>query len=602
MDSLPASIAAAVAAAAAKATQAIKSSGTTSSKPILIQLPSDDGSNKHELENENGEPKRRKRSRWGDTGNATVAPGLPTAITSNMSKDQIDLYALHIRIQEIGRKLRLGNYVPPDSERSPSPEPVYNAEGKRINTREQRYRKRLEDERHRLVQQALSKDPNYEPPSDYRKPSRLRTKYFIPAKDYPEINFIGQLIGPRGNTLKKMEEYSAAKISIRGKGSIKDGRTSDTSHIAGAEEELHCLVTGETQEQLDKAVEQIKRIIKDATTIPEVQNELKQRQLRELAELNGTLRDDSTIVCANCGTMGHRRAACPEEVSVTNSLVCSYCQGVGHTQRDCRMKRGPPGNNDYRPPPRGDTHLNEEYNSLMAELGEGEPRHSGRSSHHGPPPPHFRNTRRHPMSGGGDAAPPWRPGPGPDSRMDHLDSYDSPYRRGPRPDSRMDHPDGYDSSYRRGPRPDSRTDHPDGYDSPYRRGSRRRERGGYRGRGRYGQGPGRYPRHDEPLSPVAPSHPWQMPPNPTVPPPMPDYPGVFYPPPFLPGFPYPPPIPGTGGGDGTNYSHPMPPPPPGTYLPPPLSSYGPPPPPPSSEPPPPPPPEDVAPPPPPPSC
>ncbi|KAJ1960231.1 hypothetical protein IWQ62_004306 [Dispira parvispora] len=577
MDSLPASIATAVAAAAAKATQAIKSSGTTSSKPILIQLPNDDGTTKHALENQEGEPKRRKRSRWGDTGSATVAPGLPTAITSNMSKDQIDLYALHVRIQEIGRKLRLGNYVPPDSERSPSPEPVYNAEGKRINTREQRYRKRLEDERHRLVQQASSKDPNYEPPSDYRKPSRLRTKYFIPAKDHPEINFIGQLIGPRGNTLKKMEEYSGAKISIRGKGSIKDGRTSDTSHIAGAEEELHCLVTGETQEQLDRAVERIKKIIKDATTIPEVQNELKQRQLRELAELNGTLRDDSTIVCANCGTMGHRRAACPEEVSVTNSLVCSYCQGVGHTQRDCRMRRGPPGNNDHRPPPRGDTHLNDEYNSLMAELGEEEPRHSGRPSHHGPPPPHFRNNHRHPMGGGGDAPPPpWGHGHGPDSRMNHSDGYDSSYRRGPRSDSRMDHPDSYDSGYRRGPR--------------------RRERGGYRGRGRYGHGPSRYPRHEEPLSPAAPSHPWQMPPNPSAPPPMPmpmpDYSaGVFYPPPLLPGFPYPPPMPGTGGGEGTNYSHPIPPPPPGTFLPPP---------PPSNELPPPPPPEDAAPPPPPP--
>jgi len=54
--------------------------------------------------------------------------------------------------------------------RSPSPEPVYNHEGKRTNTREVRTRKKLESERHRLVQKLLAVNPQYRPPYDYRSP------------------------------------------------------------------------------------------------------------------------------------------------------------------------------------------------------------------------------------------------------------------------------------------------------------------------------------------------------------------------------------------------------------------------------------------------
>ena len=54
------------------------------------------------------------------------------------------------------------------SSRSPSPEPIYNNEGKRLNTREYRTRKKLEDERHHLVQEAWRHNPNYKPPADYK--------------------------------------------------------------------------------------------------------------------------------------------------------------------------------------------------------------------------------------------------------------------------------------------------------------------------------------------------------------------------------------------------------------------------------------------------
>ncbi len=43
--------------------------------------------------------------------------------------------------------------------------------------------------------------------------------------EHPQINFMGLLIGPRGATLKKIESAYGAKVMIRGKGSLKEGKS-----------------------------------------------------------------------------------------------------------------------------------------------------------------------------------------------------------------------------------------------------------------------------------------------------------------------------------------------------------------------------------------
>ena len=52
--------------------------------------------------------------------------------------------------------------------RSPSPEPIYNSEGKRLNTREYRTRKKLEEDRHRFITRAFELNTEYKPPADYK--------------------------------------------------------------------------------------------------------------------------------------------------------------------------------------------------------------------------------------------------------------------------------------------------------------------------------------------------------------------------------------------------------------------------------------------------
>ena len=112
-----------------------------------------------------------------------------------------------------------------------------------------------------------------------------------------------------------MEAESGAKIAIRGKGSVKEGKgRSDAAAMSNLEEDLHCLVTADSEEKASPpgiacacinskvaaAIAAIERIIETAASTPEAQNELKKNQLRMLATLNGTLRDDEGQACQNC--------------------------------------------------------------------------------------------------------------------------------------------------------------------------------------------------------------------------------------------------------------------------------------------------------------
>jgi splicing factor 1 len=66
-----------------------------------------------------GERRRKKRNRWGDSteNKAAGLMGLPTAIMANMTSEQLEAYTLHLRIEEISQKLRIDDVVPADGDR-----------------------------------------------------------------------------------------------------------------------------------------------------------------------------------------------------------------------------------------------------------------------------------------------------------------------------------------------------------------------------------------------------------------------------------------------------------------------------------------------------
>nr|XP_018672062.1 protein quaking-B isoform X2 [Ciona intestinalis] len=128
----------------------------------------------------------------------------------------------------------------------------------------------------------------------------LTEKVYVPVKDHPEYNFVGRLLGPRGLTAKQLEQETKCKIMVRGKGSMRDKKKEDLNrgkpNWEHLNDELHVLITVEDTDnrarvKMQRAMEEIQKLL-----IPtEGEDELKKKQLMELAIINGTYRDYSAL-------------------------------------------------------------------------------------------------------------------------------------------------------------------------------------------------------------------------------------------------------------------------------------------------------------------
>uniref|UniRef100_A0A158P625 KH domain-containing protein n=1 Tax=Angiostrongylus cantonensis TaxID=6313 RepID=A0A158P625_ANGCA len=121
-------------------------------------------------------------------------------------------------------------------------------------------------------------------------------KVFVPAKEHPDYNFVGRILGPRGMTAKQLEQETGCKIMVRGRGSMRDKKKEELNrgkpnweHLS---EDLHVLIQCEdtpnrSRIKLARAVDEVKKLLVPA---PEGEDELKRKQLMELAIINGTYR------------------------------------------------------------------------------------------------------------------------------------------------------------------------------------------------------------------------------------------------------------------------------------------------------------------------
>ncbi|XP_031480933.1 KH domain-containing protein At5g56140 isoform X1 [Nymphaea colorata] len=140
----------------------------------------------------------------------------------------------------------------------------------------------------------------------------------IPADKYPSYNFVGRLLGPRGNSLKRVEATTECRVLIRGRGSIKDPAREELMRgkpgYEHLNEPLHVVVEAELPvEMIDSRLMQAREVIEDLLKpVDESQDYYKKQQLRELAILNGTLRDDSSQMSGSVSpfhnSLGMKRA------------------------------------------------------------------------------------------------------------------------------------------------------------------------------------------------------------------------------------------------------------------------------------------------------
>ena len=318
---------------------------------------------------------QRKRSRWGSKKEEVTDPlliavqmGIPLVALQQMSSEQkASLPLVKRRVDEIDVLLRLPDCgvadVPPER-RSPSPEPIFDRHGTRVNSREARRRTALLDERQKLLDSTKPKQATHAlaAPAGGGGQQKHWRKIIVPIDKYPGYNFFGAIIGPRGNAQKRMEKESGCKIVVRGKGAIKEGCSRHDGRPPQAEDEepMHVIIEGPDEPTVEAGQRMIETVLnpygQDAMDI-------KEKQMKELAMLNGTLKDDSALAAAATWSQQAAKGALFQQHR--NLPPPGAASGGG----------GGGGGGGSAPS------MDDEYANFMAELG------GGGGEGGGPPPP-----------------------------------------------------------------------------------------------------------------------------------------------------------------------------------------------------------------------
>ena len=87
-----------------------------------------------------------------------------------MNDDDLEYIIRLYRLDEIQNKLsnKAKTIFDDDDCRSPSPDPIYNDTGKRINTRDQREGESIQKERYDIIEESVRINPTFVPPHDYK--------------------------------------------------------------------------------------------------------------------------------------------------------------------------------------------------------------------------------------------------------------------------------------------------------------------------------------------------------------------------------------------------------------------------------------------------
>ncbi|NXY39043.1 KHDR1 protein, partial [Pomatorhinus ruficollis] len=108
-----------------------------------------------------------------------------------------------------------------------------------------------------------------------------------------QFNFVGKILGPQGNTIKRLQEETGAKISVLGKGSMRDKAKEEELRKGGDPKyahlnmDLHVFIEVfgppcEAYALMAHAMEEVKKFL-----VPDMMDDICQEQFLELSYLNG---------------------------------------------------------------------------------------------------------------------------------------------------------------------------------------------------------------------------------------------------------------------------------------------------------------------------
>ncbi|KAJ8710333.1 hypothetical protein PYW07_009699 [Mythimna separata] len=120
------------------------------------------------------------------------------------------------------------------------------------------------------------------------KPTKVTVKVLVPVKEHPKFNFVGKLLGPKGNTMKHLQEETMCKMAILGRGSMRDRqkeeelRNSLDPKYAHLTDELHVEISAlaapaEAHARIAYALAEVKKYL-----IPDTNDMIWQTQMRDI--------------------------------------------------------------------------------------------------------------------------------------------------------------------------------------------------------------------------------------------------------------------------------------------------------------------------------
>lgn len=135
-------------------------------------------------------PKRRSRwseckvakkgKRWGLPDDKPYKPLCYVDLPMGLTEKEIDQFLREQRLEDLHRRIQGHELEDHDPDiRPPSPPPVYDKAGNRLNTRDIRIRKAMTAEYNRLIRFMIKHVEGYLPPVDW-KPSKLMKKNYHP--------------------------------------------------------------------------------------------------------------------------------------------------------------------------------------------------------------------------------------------------------------------------------------------------------------------------------------------------------------------------------------------------------------------------------------
>ncbi|XP_060531910.1 KH domain-containing, RNA-binding, signal transduction-associated protein 2 isoform X2 [Cylas formicarius] len=149
----------------------------------------------------------------------------------------------------------------------------------------------------RLIDQEISKlqqtgrpiGREYKYVDIYReKPIKVTVKVLVPIREHPKFNFVGKLLGPKGNSMKRLQEETMCRMAILGKGSMKDRnreeelRKSFDPKYAHLYDDLHVEISAfgppaESYARIAFALAEVRKYL-----VPDSNDHIRQEQMKEL--------------------------------------------------------------------------------------------------------------------------------------------------------------------------------------------------------------------------------------------------------------------------------------------------------------------------------